>query len=43
MATHPDQGTGEAAFKKSVERTQANIRWMEAYLEEVQLWLDEAV
>ncbi|XP_072036065.1 aminopeptidase N-like [Amphiura filiformis] len=41
MKTHPDQGTGEAAFKQAVERTQANIRWMEAYLDEVQQWLND--
>ncbi|XP_072037073.1 aminopeptidase N-like [Amphiura filiformis] len=43
MEAHPDQGTGETALKQAVERTQANIRWMESYLEEVHQWLDDVV
>ena len=43
MEDHPDQGTGETALKQSVEKTQANIRWMEAYLQEVHEWLDNIV
>ncbi|XP_046380097.2 aminopeptidase N-like [Haliotis rufescens] len=37
--THPDQGSGKRAFEQAMEKTNANIKWMDANVQSVQTWL----
>ncbi|XP_071956915.1 aminopeptidase N-like [Antedon mediterranea] len=41
MSDHPDQGTGRTAFTQSVEKIEANIRWMSTNYNEVNDWLQQ--
>ena len=43
MEENPDQGTASRTFIQMVEATQANIRWMEYYYDDVEKWLLTAV
>ncbi|XP_038078719.1 putative aminopeptidase-2 isoform X2 [Patiria miniata] len=43
MEANPDQGTGARAFTEAVAVIEGNIRWMDQFYDEVDVWLKETV
>ena len=39
MKQHPDMGSGTRAFEQAIEKTQINIKWMNAHISVIDTWL----